>query len=128
MKAGKVGHSEFEDCLGPLAFTCEDAKGKGGIIPEGDDDSLDDMFEVKVSWSVAKQMGFCLEDDNGMLKALAKINRRVGKESKSKKKRKHKRKFAKEVRAILVLLFWWLSLSRFVGMVAVGIVFFCCWA
>lgn len=96
VKENEVEHSEPEDSYGPLGFTHEDAKGGGESIRESDDDSMDEMIEAKKSWFIAKQMDFCLEDEEGMLKALAKSNRKARKESKSKKKRKHERKIAKE--------------------------------
>ena len=46
---------------------------------------------------MAKQLGCYSEDEEGVLNALAKANKRLGKESKSRKKRKHKRKIEKEV-------------------------------
>lgn len=97
MKDNKVIHGELEDIYGPPCFTHVGAKGGEESTQEGDDDSLDEMAVAKKSWFVAKQLGCYSEDEEGVLNALAKANKRLGKESKSRKKRKHKRKIEKEV-------------------------------
>ena len=97
VKENTTEHGELEVSYGPLGFILEAAKDGGESTREGDDDSLDKMVEAKKSWSMAKQLGCCSEDEEGVLKTLAKFNRRSGKEPKSRKKRKHKRKVAKEV-------------------------------
>ena len=53
------------------------------------------MNEARKPWSLAKHLGCCSEDEDGVLKAIAKIKRKAGKkgkEPKSRKQRKHKRK------------------------------------